>query len=218
MVFPSRWRATIRNSASALCSATALAKSATRISRRGESSSSLKTDIWSLPRAKSMLSLEALWRSISTISSEALFSGKNIMSMPMSLNRILFSGERKSSSSILAITRSVPSFLARRALTMLELWDLRGFTAMKRSAVAQPASLRLCIDDVGPRIVLTSAEDARALMREGSSSMTLTSLPSAESIFARWEPTCPAPSITIFIFLSVYHANITFFIGLCTRA
>ena len=189
----------MRNSAPLGSWVIACENSATVMSRRGESSSSLNTPSWSFPRAKSRVSVEAVERSMSSTSSEALFSGKNIMSRPMSLKRSLFSGDRKSSSSTRATTRLVPSFLARRALTMFTLWGWRGLTAMKRSADVAPASFKSGMDDGPPRMVATSAVWLRERMRSGSGSMTVISLDSLESIFARCAPTCPAPSMIIFI-------------------
>ena len=55
------------------------------------------------------------------------------------------------------------------------------------------------MDDGSPRTVTTSATVVSCRSRASLSSMTVMSLPSWLSIFARWEPTCPAPSMMIFI-------------------
>ena len=136
---------------------------------------------------------------MSTISSLALFSGKNIMSSPMSLKSSLFSGDRYAWLSIRATTRLVPSFLARSALTMFTLWFMLGFTAMKRSAPAQPASRSVPILEGWPWIVAMSAWEASSRIRPASASMTVMSLLSTASILARWAPVRPAPSMIIFM-------------------
>ena len=86
---------------------------------------------------------------------------------------------------------------------MFTAWDLAGFTAMKRSAFAQPASRRILMEEGSPRTVTTSAVALSRWSRASLSSMTVMSPPSWLSIFARWDPTWPAPSMMIFIRLSL---------------
>ena len=119
--------------------------------------------------------------------------------MPISVNRYLFSYVRYSSLFILAVTFLLPSFFANMALTIFTSWESDGFTAMKRSASAAPASLRVRMADGLPSTVITSVLDARASSLPWSESMTVMSLASLLSIFARWEPTSPAPEMIIFI-------------------
>src|SRR5574344_1285116 len=74
---------------------------------------------------------------------------------------------------------------------------------MKRSALPTPASFCTWIDDGLPNTVSTSAvaSDER---RCSSLSITVISFASRRSILARWEPTSPAPSMTIFISSQIF--------------
>ena len=117
----------------------------------------------------------------------------------MSLKRILFSGLRKFSSLMRAVTFFAPRFFARIAQTMFISCVAKGYTETKRSAFWTPALFRISIEEGLPTMVAASATERRWAMRAGSLSMTVTSPPSWPSIFARWEPTSPAPTMTIFI-------------------
>ena len=55
------------------------------------------------------------------------------------------------------------------------------------------------IEEGLPVTVTTSVFTVRASSLDESESMTVMSLDSLLSIFARWDPTSPAPAITIFI-------------------
>ncbi len=85
---------------------------------------------------------------------------------------------------------------------MFTLWERCGFTAMKRSARAQPASFRALMVESSAASVATSATAFSFRRRSASGSMTVMSLDSWLSILARWEPTSPAPSMIIFIIKS----------------
>ena len=102
-----------------------------------------KPPLWSSPQY-----LAQLWYSATAISCAAMFSGYIRKSAPTSLRIAPLSGLRNSLLSILATVFFAPSLFAIAQLVILRV--SYGVTAIYRSALDTPTSLRLLNEDVDP--------------------------------------------------------------------